>query len=86
MVIGHNLDATLLSRRVINMPGLSVTVSEMMEALKTTSGDEVVGKVHFEKEPAVERIVAKWGGMEDLRLACRRDGKPRHAPPPGVPA
>jgi lipopolysaccharide/colanic/teichoic acid biosynthesis glycosyltransferase len=35
---------------------------------------------------AVERIVAAWGGMEELRVACRRDGKPQEVPPPGVPA
>jgi lipopolysaccharide/colanic/teichoic acid biosynthesis glycosyltransferase len=34
----------------------------------------------------VERIVATWGSMEDLRLACRRGGKPLQVPPPGVPA
>jgi lipopolysaccharide/colanic/teichoic acid biosynthesis glycosyltransferase len=35
---------------------------------------------------AVERMVANWGGREDLRLALRRDGGAQEVPPPGVPA
>lgn len=62
MVHAHNLSATALKRRVINMPGLSVTVREMVEALRNTSGDTAVSRIHFIPQPEVERIVASWPG------------------------
>ena len=62
MVHGHNLAASELKRRVIDMPGLSVTVHDMIEALRDLSGDAVVNRIRFVPQPEIERIVASWPG------------------------
>lgn len=63
LVHGHELPAERLSDgRVINMPGLSVTVSEMLASLRRIAGDAVAQRVRFERDPAVEKIVNSWPG------------------------
>lgn len=63
IIHGHNLASASLSRgRVINMPGLSVTVSEMIESLRRVAGDEVIRRIFFERNNNVERIVNSWPG------------------------
>jgi nucleoside-diphosphate-sugar epimerase len=54
--------AALGTRRVINMPGLSVTVAEMLAALRRVCGDEIADRVHLERDPAIEAIVNSWPG------------------------
>jgi len=55
------LDTQLLGEdRTVNLPGLSVSVAQMLEALRTAAGDEVVKRVHFEPDAVVERIVTSW--------------------------
>ena len=61
----HGFDlpaATLGRRRVINMPGLSVSVGEMLAALRRVCGAAVAGRVRMERDPAVEAIVTSWPG------------------------
>ncbi len=62
IVHGHNLPTSALKRRVINMPGLSVTVSEMVEALRSASGEAAANRIHFLPQPEIESIVASWPG------------------------
>ncbi len=63
LVHGHDLSAERLTEgRVINMPGLSVTVSEMLASLRRIAGDTVAQRVRFERDPAVEKIVNSWPG------------------------
>jgi nucleoside-diphosphate-sugar epimerase len=60
---GHEVPKDKLTLgRVINMPGLSVTVEEMLASLRRIAGDEVAGRVRFERDPAIERIVNSWPG------------------------
>lgn len=60
---GHELSrAALGGDRVINMPGLSVTVAEMLRALRLLAGDAVADRVRLEPDPAIERIVNSWPG------------------------
>lgn len=51
--------------RSINLPGISVTVGEMMEALARTGGQAALDRVKFAADPAIERIVASWPGQID---------------------
>jgi nucleoside-diphosphate-sugar epimerase len=44
--------------RIANLPGITVTVNEMVEALRRSGGDP--GLIRFERDPAVERIVCTW--------------------------
>jgi len=63
LVHGHELPAERLTEgRVINMPGLSVTVSEMLNSLRRIAGDTVAARVRFERDPAIEKIVNSWPG------------------------
>jgi nucleoside-diphosphate-sugar epimerase len=52
----------LTQGRVINMPGLSVSVQDMLASLQRIAGDEVAKRVKMERDPAIERIVNSWPG------------------------
>lgn len=63
LIHGHELPAEQLTEgRVINMPGLSITVERMIDALRQTAGEEVAGRIRMERNPAIERIVGSWPG------------------------
>jgi nucleoside-diphosphate-sugar epimerase len=47
-------------RRALNMPGLSVTVAEQIEALRKVAGDKVVARIRREIDPFIDKIVAGW--------------------------
>ena len=55
--------------RSINLPGISVTVGEMLEALARVGGQEALERVQFAADPAIERIVASWPGRIDNQRA-----------------
>lgn len=57
------------SRRVLNMPGLSATVGEQIEALRRVAGDRALRLIRCEPDPLIERIVAGWPGNFDPRRA-----------------
>ncbi len=70
LIAGHDLAAEALGRhRVINLPGLSVTVQEMLAALERQAGPEAVRLVQFQPDPVVENIVAGWPGAWDAGRA-----------------
>lgn len=50
----------LTGRLPVNLPGLSVTVREMIDGLRRVAGDDVADRVTVERDPAVEAIVASW--------------------------
>jgi D-erythronate 2-dehydrogenase len=68
LVIGNLLHAhdlptdRLGSRRVINLPGLSVRVGEMIAALEAVAGPQVTARIRMQRNPKVERIVNSWPG------------------------
>ncbi|RUT32826.1 SDR family oxidoreductase [Arsenicitalea aurantiaca] len=47
-------------RRVLNMPGLSATVGEQIEALRRVAGDRAVALIRREPDPMIGEIVAGW--------------------------
>ncbi len=47
-------------RRVLNMPGLSATVGEQIEALRRVAGDKAVALIRREPDPMITDIVAGW--------------------------
>lgn len=55
----------LRARRVVNLPGLSVTVGEMLEALEATGGQEARQMVSDVPDAGVEKIVASWPAAWD---------------------
>ena len=48
------------SRRTLNMPGLSATVSEMISSLEKVAGTECVKLIQREPDSNVQRIVDGW--------------------------
>lgn len=70
LVLGHELPSDALGMvRSVNLPGLSVTVAEMIAALERVGGREAAARVRFERDPLVERIVRSWPGSWDTDRA-----------------
>jgi nucleoside-diphosphate-sugar epimerase len=63
LIHGHELAGEQMTEgRVINMPGLSITVEQMIDALRQVAGTEVAARISLERNPAIERIVGSWPG------------------------
>ncbi|MBC8106190.1 MAG: SDR family oxidoreductase [Anaerolineae bacterium] len=69
LVFGHDVAASALENRNINVPGLSLTVSDMVSALQRVAGDEVVNRIEWKADARIERIVSTWPGALDSRRA-----------------
>ena len=55
------LPATALGdNRIINLPGLCVTVGEMVEALAEVAGPEAASLIDWAHDPFIQRIVGSW--------------------------
>jgi nucleoside-diphosphate-sugar epimerase len=55
------LDTDLLQgRRALNLPGVSCTVAEQIEALRDLAGKEVVKLIKPQPDPVIEKIVEGW--------------------------
>ena len=60
-LVGHEARADELPpARTINVPGISVAVGDMVEALRSVAGDAVASRVRWEHDPAIDRIVSTW--------------------------
>lgn len=58
---GAGMDlAQLGTRRTLNMPGLSATVAEEIEALRQFAGDKAVALIRREPDETIAKIVAGW--------------------------
>jgi nucleoside-diphosphate-sugar epimerase len=53
-------ESSLGNRLALNLPGLTVTVAQMLDALERVAGTVVRQRVHFEKDPRIAAIVDKW--------------------------
>jgi nucleoside-diphosphate-sugar epimerase len=70
LIAGHNLSAAALgNNRTINLPGVSVSVAEMVAALERVAGSEPATRIRWQSDPAVERIVGSWPGAWDTTRA-----------------
>ena len=54
--------AVLEGRRVVTLPGLTVTVQEMLDSLARLGGAAARARVRYEPNPEVMRIVSTWPG------------------------
>lgn len=63
LIHGHELTGARLSQGpVINMPGLSLTVEQMISALREVAGDEAAQRIELRPDANIERIVGSWPG------------------------
>jgi nucleoside-diphosphate-sugar epimerase len=79
LIHGYNVATDALGlRRMVNLPGLSVTVREMVAALERVAGPSAVGHISWTRDPRVERIVETWpASWDDTRaraLGFHADG------------
>lgn len=66
MIHGHDLPADAFGgNRVVNLPGLSVTVREMVRSLERAAGPEVVSRIRWETDARIAKFVANWPGAWD---------------------
>jgi D-erythronate 2-dehydrogenase len=60
-VLAHDLPASAWpSSRVVNLPGITISVREMLEAMKRVAGDEPVKRVRFVPDARIQAIVKTW--------------------------
>ena len=52
--------ATLGNRLALNLPGLNVTVQQMLDALEKVGGKAVCNRVRFERDERIAGIVGNW--------------------------
>ncbi len=70
LVHGALLSAELIGpNRIINLPGISVTVDEMVASLERLAGAEAAARIEFTEDPLVRRIVASWPARFDMARA-----------------
>ena len=56
-------------RTALNLPGLNVSVQQMLDALETVAGPEVRARVRFEPDERVAAIVGNWPRAASARRA-----------------
>ena len=70
LVFGHDVPSAELGvNRNVNLPGLSLTVGDMVTALERVAGPEVVARIRWESDARIERIVSTWPGELDATRA-----------------
>jgi D-erythronate 2-dehydrogenase len=66
LIIGHEASATdfvnagAAHTRSVNVPGIRVSIGDMVEALRRVSGDAVAARVKWQIDPVIAKIVATW--------------------------
>ena len=55
--------------RTVNLPGITVTVQEMLRALESVGGEQALNLVEEERDEAIEKIVETWPPRFDTSLA-----------------
>jgi nucleoside-diphosphate-sugar epimerase len=48
------------TQRALSLPGLTVSVREMLDALESVGGAAAVGRVKFEADERIAKIVRTW--------------------------
>ena len=53
----------------MNIPGVTVTIREMLDALKAVGGDEALELIEEKRDEATEKIVLSWPTRVDISRA-----------------
>ena len=72
LIWAHDLDLGaegLQQSRMINLPGLNVSVSEMIAALEKVAGPDAVKRIRWENDATIQRIVGSWPACWDTTRA-----------------
>jgi D-erythronate 2-dehydrogenase len=55
--------------RMLTLPGITVSIGEMVDALEEVAGARVAARVRWEPDPMIQKIVAGWPTAFDARRA-----------------
>jgi nucleoside-diphosphate-sugar epimerase len=55
--------------RMLTLPGITVSIGEMADALAAVAGERVARRVRWEPDPVIQKIVAGWPAAFDARRA-----------------
>lgn len=70
LIAGHDTAAERFGpSRIVNVPGISVTVGEMAAALERVAGPDVVKHIRWEPDARIARMVSGWPGAVDATRA-----------------
>jgi nucleoside-diphosphate-sugar epimerase len=70
LVHAHELPSDAWNgRRALNLPGLTVTVREMVDALRAVGGDAAVDRIQWQPDERINAIVHTWPARFDTRRA-----------------
>lgn len=56
-------------RTALNIPGISVTVAEMVESLRKHAGEQAMRHIRWQRDPKIEAIVSAWPGRFETARA-----------------
>ena len=75
----HDLPASAWpSQRVVNLPGITLSVREMIEAMRRVAGDDAASRVRFVPDARIQAIVKTWPVRfrteRALQMGFRADG------------
>jgi nucleoside-diphosphate-sugar epimerase len=66
LITGMELPATAFGpSRIVNLPGLSLTVGQMIAALNRVAGPEVVARIRRQRDERIARMMSGWPGASD---------------------
>jgi hypothetical protein len=57
--------------RTVNLPGIGVTVQQMLDSLERITDKETVGRVQFKPDASINNIVSSWPGAIDNTRALQ---------------
>lgn len=61
LIIGHETPASRFGHtRSVSVPGMTVSVGQMVHALREVAGDAVAARVKFERDPFIEKLMLGW--------------------------
>ena len=70
LIHGHNLGAEAFGQRhVLNLPGVTVTVRDMVDVLGRIAGEPATRLIRWEANPAIQRIIHTWPTRWDMSRA-----------------
>jgi nucleoside-diphosphate-sugar epimerase len=55
--------------RMLTLPGITVSIGEMVDALEEVAGERVANRVKWQPHPVIQKIVAGWPAAFDARRA-----------------
>ena len=55
--------------RALTLPGMTVSIGDMVDALRAVAGERVAARVRWQPDPVIQKIVAGWPAAFDARRA-----------------